>query len=245
MRGLALLPLLALAWAQGFDPLKEAAEPLLGYRIALAYRPFGGTGIGADGEGPYAFTQAGHSLRLALGLRYRAGEALSVEGVLLGDYTLLGEVRNRGGGPLPPVWSAGGGLAGEAGLEYRLRDLPGRPRLALRVGYPPWSLEGEVRAGVLRDPVAVSAALGLAWTRGSPLALSLGVGMGLLANEAWSLGVGAGVRVPLGVEVPSGEVYLRLGYVTDPEGGEELGLRAAHGTSGFRLVLEASGALLR
>ena len=117
MRGLALLPLLALAWAQGFDPLKEAAEPLLGYRIALAYRPFGGTGIGADGEGPYAFTQAGHSLRLALGLRYRAGEALSVEGVLLGDYTRLGEVRDRGGGPLAPGWAAGGGVAGGAGLE--------------------------------------------------------------------------------------------------------------------------------
>jgi hypothetical protein len=241
VRKLALLPLLVLAWAQDFDPLKEAAEPLLGYQITLAYRPFGGMGFGVDEEGPYTLTYAGHGLHLTLGLRYRAGEAFSLEGNLFGSYTLLGEARDRGG----EAWRGAGALGGEVGLEYRPQDLPGRPRLALRLGYPPWSLKGEVRVGVLRDPVAVSAALGLAWTRESPLVLTLGAGMGLLANEAWSLGMGAEVRVPLGVEVPAGEVYVRLGYVTDPEGGGQLGLRAAHGTSGFRLVLEASRALIR
>lgn len=241
MRTLLLLAFLLLpAWGQ-IDPLRPAEEPTLGFRVGLGYGPFGGRGIGVDEGGPYAFTRAGHDLRLEVGLSWRATQEVSLEGAVGLSLLLLGEERVREGRREASWWGEGGwGL--QVGAAYRLRELPGRPRVYLGALYP-WGLEGGVSLAFLRDPVVATLGGSLDWSPGEPPVLGVGLGLGLVANEVWSLGVGASLRVPLGVEPPGGALFLRAGYSLDPEGKGEVAVRGSLGDGGFRLRVEWAGGL--
>jgi hypothetical protein len=101
---------------------------------------------------------------------------------------LLGEERVREGRREASWWGEGGwGL--QVGAAYRLRELPGRPRVYLGARYP-WGLEGGVSLAFLRDPVVATLGGSLDWSPGEPPVLGVGLGLGLVANEVWSLGVG-------------------------------------------------------
>lgn len=166
MRTLLLLAFLLLpAWGQ-IDPLRPAEEPTLGFRVGLGYGPFGGRGIGVDEGGPYAFTRAGHDLRLEVGLSWRATQEVSLEGAVGLSLLLLGEERVREGRREASWWGEGGwGL--QVGAAYRLRELPGRPRVYLGARYP-WGLEGGVSLAFLRDPVVATLGGSLDWSPGEP-----------------------------------------------------------------------------
>ncbi|GAA6749510.1 MAG: hypothetical protein ACK4G4_10550 [Thermus sp.] len=241
MRVLLLLPFFFLpVWGQ-IDPLRPAEEPPLGFRVALGYGPFGGRGVGVDEGGPYAFTRAGHDLRLEMGLSWRATPQVSLEGGVDLSLLLLGEERAREGSR-ENFWRGEGALGAQVGVSYRLRELPGRPRIYLGARYP-WGLGGGVSLAFLRDPVVATLGGNLDWTPGEPLVLGAVLGLGLVANEVWSLGVGASLRVPLGVEPPGGGLFLRAGYSLDPEGKGEVAVRGSLGEGGFRLRVEWTGGL--
>ncbi|RTH00387.1 hypothetical protein [Thermus scotoductus] len=214
---LRLLPLFLAfaAWALAqVDPLRPAEEPPLGYRLTLSYAPSVLQGVGADERGPYACLRVGHGLSLSLGLSYRVAPDLFLEG-----RPSLG-----------------------VGLAYRFPDLWGRPRVRLGLGYP-WALEGEASGSLLRDPVVATWALGVSYPRGGVPLLGLGLGLSLVANEVWSLGLGTSLSLPLGLEPLGGALLLRAGYALDPEGKGEVGVRVRYGDGGFALGLELTGPL--
>jgi len=223
------------------DPLRPAEEPPLGYRLSFTYRPSGGQGVGVDEAGPYAFQRAGHDLGLGFVLAWRATPDLTLEGGGELGYLLVGEVQERAGGR-EVLWRGERAWGLRAGVAYRLAGLPGRPRVYLGLGYP-WRAEGEVSMGFLRDPVVATGVLGLTYPWGKTAYLGVGLGLALVLNEVYSLGVGASLHVPLGVEPPGGSLFLRAGYSLDPEGKEEVAVRAGYGDGGFGFQLEVSGAL--
>ncbi|WP_243095633.1 hypothetical protein [Thermus thalpophilus] len=241
---LRLLPLFLAfaAWALAqVDPLRPAEEPPLGYRLTLSYAPSALQGVGADERGPYAFLRVGHGLSLSLGLSYRVAPDLFLEGRLGGTYTLFGERRDYGqAGEV--LWRGESRPSLGVGLAYRFPDLWGRPRVRLGLGYP-WALEGEASGSLLRDPVVATWALGVSYPWGGVPVLGLGLGLSLVANEVWSLGLGASLFLPLGLEPPGGALLLRAGYALDPEGKGEVGVRVRYGDGGFALGLELTGPL--
>lgn len=241
MRALFLLAFLLLpAWGQ-IDPLRPAEEPPLGFWVGLGYGPFGTRGIGVDEGGPYAFTRAGHDLRLEVGLSWRATQEVSLEGAVGLSFLLLGEERVREE-MREASWRGEGAFGVQVGASYRLGELPGRPRIHVGARYP-WGLEGGVSLAFLRDPVVATLGVSLDWTPRDPVVAGIGLGLGLVANEVWSLGVGASLRVPLGVEPPGGALFLRAGYSLDPEGKREVAVRGSLGDGGFRLRVEWAGGL--
>ncbi|WP_236622602.1 hypothetical protein [Thermus tengchongensis] len=94
--------------------------------------------------------------------------------------------------------------------------------MRLGLGYP-WALEGEVSGSLLRDPVVATWALGVSYPWGGVPLLGLGLGLSLVANEVWSLGLGASLFLPLGLEPPGEPSSCGRGTPWTPRGRERWG----------------------
>ena len=104
------------------------------YRWRKRLKEEGLAGLKPRSRRPHAFTRAGHDLRLEVGLSWRATQEVSLEGAVGLSLLLLGEERVREGRREASWWGEGGwGL--QVGAAYRLRELPGRPRVYLGARY--------------------------------------------------------------------------------------------------------------
>lgn len=220
---------------EGNDPFADAPRRAGGVEVGVsaAYSPYEVTGMAVDGRGrPYAYRRrveearvdavadvsvgrwAGLSLELSRILRWVQERRESADGT-----QALGWAQTR--------YTVAASLAVRA-VETAREEV----RLSCGVTHPP-GIRMELRAGLVRDPVAMAGSLTVtAPPAGAPVSLSVALSVAFLANEAVTLGLWARHERPGSLPpgaardgpLPTG-VGFRAGYAPDEEGRREVGVR--------------------
>lgn len=221
---------------EGHDPFgdPERSPGAVELGVSAAYSPYEVAGTGVDARGRlYGYVRVVEEARLAAAAEVRFGPSLLLSVELARIFRWVEERRDSPGGLRMVRW---GQAVYTAGASVGLRVMETTrwdALLSFGVTHPP-GVRMELRAGLIRDPVAMAGSLTLtASPKGAPVSISVALSAAFLANEQANLGLWVRHERPARPEpdapwhgfAPTA-IGFRAGYTPDGEGRQEVGVRA-------------------
>jgi hypothetical protein len=252
--GIGILVVIFIAWValaqEPIDPLRRSGEQpgVHWWQVSLAYTPSGQESFGVDRLGqPYTYTRFSQKRELSLAGATSLASWGKLGFAVTEVSSTVAEIRQYSDHEAELPFIKKRTFAYKMFQESRL-DAQSRwdPRITVLLGYP-WQTEIRASASLLQDPVILMGNVGLQSQKEEPTGwLTVGLGVGFVANSVISLNASTSLAVPLtGVSIPAATLGLKVRYALDSIGKREVNVEITLTLRGDQICLttevEAAG----